>query len=109
MSFRAMAEACAVEGLLVIGLDDERRLSGVAVNPRHRSLSFVKVWELRALADELGARSLMIAMFPTGPGAEPSKHERWSFADLRDRAQRAHVDLLDCLVVRGGRCWSLAA
>jgi hypothetical protein len=103
----AFVEGCEVEGMLVIGLDGDRRLCGVAVNPRHRALSFVKVWELRALADELDARALVVAVFPPGNGAYPSEHERRVFVDLRARAHRAQVDLLDCIVVRGDKRWSL--
>jgi hypothetical protein len=109
MSFHALIDGCAAEGMLVIGFDEARRLCGVAVNPRHRALTFVKVWELRALAEELEASALVVAVFPRGAGVEPSAHERWVFADLQARAKRAQVELLDCLLVRGGRTWSLAA
>jgi hypothetical protein len=70
-------------------------------------LSFVKVWELRALAEELDARSLVVAVFPPGPALTPSAHELRSFVELRARARRAHVDLVDCIVVRGEKSWSL--
>jgi hypothetical protein len=78
-----------VEGMLVVGLDCDGRVCGVAVNSRHRALSFVKVWELAALAEELEARSLVVAVFPgSGPSA-PTEHERAAFTDLRVRAHRA--------------------
>ena len=47
---RELARQRDVEGMLVIGLDAQRELCGVGMNPRHRALSFVKVWELSALA-----------------------------------------------------------
>ncbi len=96
-----------VEGMLVVGLDAEGQICGVAVNPRHRALSFVKVWELRALADELEACSLVVALFPAGGADTPSEHEVSAFTDLCARAHRAQVVLSDCLVVRGGRTWSM--
>ena len=109
MSFRAVVDSRRVEGMLVIGLDEQRRSCGLAANPRHQALSFVKVWELRALLEELGASALVVVVFPPGPAVEPSAHERDAFVDLRARAHRAHVELLDCVVVRGERSWSLRA
>jgi hypothetical protein len=100
-------DASSVEGLLVVGLDQGGRRCGVALDTRHRALSFVKVWELHALAAELGARSLVVALFPRGGTPSPTPHEERSFAELRARAHRAGVDLADCIVVRGGHCWSL--
>ena len=96
-----------VEGMLVVGLDGEGQMCGVAVNPRHGALSFVKVWELSALADELEASSLVVALFPNGGADAPSEHEVSAFTDLCARAHRAQVVLADCLVVRGGRTWSM--
>jgi hypothetical protein len=96
-----------VEGMLVVGLDHERRLCGVAVNGRHRALSFVKVWELEALAAELDAHALVVAVFPRFERAAPSEHEVRAFVDLRDRARRARLSLNDCLIVCGHRWWSL--
>jgi hypothetical protein len=96
-----------VEGMLVVGLDAEGRICGVAINSRHRALSFVKVWELSALADELDAASLVVALFPHGGTEVPTDHEVSTFRDLCARAHRARVVLADCLVVRGGRTWSL--
>src|SRR4051812_2486560 len=64
-----------VEGMLVVGIDGEGQVCGVAVNPRHRGLSFVKVWELSALAEELEACSLVVALFPPGGADAPSDHE----------------------------------
>ena len=98
-----------VEGMLVVGLDVEGQICGVAINSRHRALSFVKVWELSALAEELEAASLVVALFPHGGAEVPTEHELSSFTDLCARARRAQVVLADCLVVRGGRAWSLRA
>jgi hypothetical protein len=100
-------DASSVEGLLVVGLDRDGGRCGVAVYPRHRALSFVKVWELHALAAELEAQSLVVALFPRGGTRSPTPHEEQSFAELRARAHRAGVDLADCIVVRGGHCWSM--
>ena len=96
-----------VEGLLIIGLGGDRRVSGVGVNQRHRALSFVKVWELSALAAELDATSLVVATFPTGESRTPSAHEIDAFAALAIRAYRAGVMLLDCIILREERWWSL--
>jgi len=96
-----------VEGMLVVGLDGAGQMCGVAINPHHRALSFVKVWELAALVDELGACALVIAVFPRGGPDTPTDHEVAAFTDLCARAHRAQVVLSDCLVVRGGRTWSL--
>ena len=104
---RALARDGDVEGMLVLGLDRDGQLCGVAVNPHHRALSFVKVWELSALAEELDARALVIAVFPRGGPCAPTEHEVAAFVDLRSRAQRAQVVLLDCLVLRGDRSWPL--
>ena len=96
-----------IEGLVVVGLDGEQRLCGVGLNPRHRALSWVKVWELDDLAAELGACALLIGLLPSGRSRAPSEHEIGAFVDLHERALRARVRVLDCLVVRGHRWWSL--
>jgi DNA repair protein RadC len=97
-----------VEGLLVLGLDPDRSLTGIAVNPRHRALAAVKVWELVDLAAELNASSLVLARFPKGRPRVPSVYEAHAFADLAERAARAHVVVLDCIVMRAQQWWSLA-
>jgi len=94
-------------GMLVVGLDRDGELSGVGLNPRHRALSFVKVWELAALAEELEACALAIVLVPGGPVREPTPHEIDAFVALRARAHRARLVLLDCIVVRGDQSWSL--
>jgi hypothetical protein len=104
---RALVADGAVEGMLVVGLDRDRRLCGVGVNPHHRALSFVKVWELEALAAELDAHALVIGLFPSGPTRPPSRHELDSFVDLCTRARRAQVLVFDCIVFRGHRWWSM--
>jgi DNA repair protein RadC len=104
---RALVPDCHVEGLLVIGLDPDRRVSGVGVNQRHRALSFMKVWELSALATELGAFSLVVVVFPSGACRTPSRHEVDVFVDLCARAHRAGVRLLDCIIMRNEQWWSL--
>jgi hypothetical protein len=100
-------EGGEVEGMLVVGINGEGQVCGVAVNPRHRGLSFVKVWELSALAEELDACSLVVALFPPGGANAPSDHEVSAFTDLCARAHRAQVVLSDCLISRGGRTWSM--
>jgi hypothetical protein len=94
-------------GMLVVGLGGEGQVCGVALNPRHRALSFVKVWELSALAEELEASALVVALFRGGPARAPTPHEIDAFTDLCARSHRAQVVLSDCLVVRAGRTWSL--
>ena len=94
-------------GLVVAGFGASGRICGIAVNPRHDSLSWVKVWELRDLAAELNASSLLIALFPIGQARRPSAHELAVFGDLDVRARRAGIRLLDCLMWRGERLWSL--
>jgi len=101
------ADGDDVEGMLVVGLDARRQLCGVAINPHHRALSFMKVWELEALVQELEACSIVVGLFPAGPVRAPTAHEIAAFADLRARAHRAQVMLDDCIVARGGRTWSL--
>jgi hypothetical protein len=104
---RALFPGGAADGMLVIGLDEERRLCGVGANPHHRALSFVKVWELEALGAELGAHALVIGLFPSGPVRPPSSHELAAFVDLCTRARRAQVLVFDCIVVRAHRWWSM--
>jgi hypothetical protein len=104
---RALVPDQPVKGMLVIGLDHEQRLCGVAVNPRHRCLSWTKVWELVDLAAELDACALVIGLFPAGGTREPTMHEVAAFVDLHERALRAQVLLLDCIVLRGGEWASL--
>ena len=65
------ADGDDVEGMLVVGLDHERHVCGVAINPHHRALSFMKVWELEALLQELEACSLVVGLFPTGRVRRP--------------------------------------
>jgi hypothetical protein len=103
----ADGDGADVEGMLVVGLDGEGQICGVGINSRHRALSFVKVWELSALAEELEAASLVVALFPRGGAPVPTAHEVSAFTDLCARAHRAQVVLSDCLVVRGGRPWSM--
>jgi len=95
------------KGMLVVGIDRSGDVSGVGLNPRHSALSFVKVWELAALAEELEACALVVVLVPEGPVRPPTAHEIDSFVDLRARAQRAQLVLLDCIVVRGDESWSL--
>ena len=104
---RALAGEGDVEGMLVIGLDARRQLCGVGVNPHHRALSFVKVWELEALLRELEACSLVVGLFPSGP--TPRTHGARGGGVRRAQHPRgpAQVVLSDCLVARGGRTWSL--
>ena len=104
---RELVGSAPMEGMVVVGLDHEQRLCGVGLNPRHRALTWVKVWELADLAAELRASALVIGLFPSGRVRAPSEHEIDAFVDLHERAARAHVVLLDCLVVRGHRWWSL--
>ena len=91
----------------MVGLDRELRLCGVGVNGNHRSLSFVKVWELAALVEQLDASALVVGLVPPGPSRVPSSYAVESFVELCARARRARVTLLDCVVVRGHRWWSL--
>jgi hypothetical protein len=96
-----------VEGMLVIGLDASGGVCGVGVNAHHRALSFVKVWEVEALARELDACSVVIALFPAGRWRAPTVHEIDAFVDLSARARRAQLTLHDCVIARGGQIWSL--
>ena len=77
-------------------------MCGVGINPHHRALSFVKVWELRALTEELDAHSLVIAVFPSGDASAPTKHERSAFRALcvDRRPQQDHRRRQ----ARGGKC-----
>jgi hypothetical protein len=100
-------EGGEVEGMLVVGLDGDGQICGIAINPHHRALSFIKVWELAALVEELRACALVVAVFPRGGVDAPTEHEVSAFTDLCARAHRAQVVLSDCLVVRGGRTWSM--
>jgi len=96
-----------VDGLVVVGLDHEQRLCGVGLNPRHRALSWVKVWELADLAAEFDACALVVGLFPRGVSRAPSQHEVESFLDLYERLKAAQVLFLDCIVLRGSQWWSL--
>ena len=98
---RALVGSEPVDGLVVVGLDHDQRLCGVGLNPRHRALSWVKVWELADLAAELGACALIVGLFPGGVSRAPSPHEVESFVDLYERLRPAQVLLLDCIVLRG--------
>ena len=104
---RLIAAGQPIDGLLVVGFDVDGRFAGVAVNDRHRSLSWVKVWELAELAAGLGAHALLLGAFPEGSGRAPSSHEITAFAALHERSECAGVLLLDCIVFRGERWWSL--
>ncbi len=104
---RLIAAGQPVDGLLVVGVDADGRVTGVGTNDRHRSLSWVKVWELAELARQLEAHALLVGAFPRGPGRAPSVHEIAAFAALSERSERAGVLVLDCIVLRGERWWSL--
>jgi hypothetical protein len=101
------ADGDDVEGLLVVGLDCDGEVCGVAVNSRHRALSFVKVWMLEELLRELEACSLVVGVFRRGAARAPTRHEVEAFVDLRARAHRAQVSLHDCVLARGSQTWSL--
>jgi len=94
--------------LLVVGLGGDRRLTGVGIAPPGRGLADFKVWELHALADELDAAALVVGRFARGRPRPPSDAEARAFVDLLQRARAAGVALLDCVVLRGERWWSLA-
>jgi hypothetical protein len=96
-----------VQGLRVVGLDRDARVCGVAVDSRHRALSFVKVWMLEELLRELEACSLVVGVFRHGAARAPTRHEVETFVDLRARAHRAQVMLDDCILARGRATWSL--
>jgi hypothetical protein len=98
-----------VEGMLVVGLDCDGGVCGVAVNSRHRALSFVKVWMLEELLRELEACALVVGVFRKGAARAPTRHEVHAFVDLRARAHRAQVPLHDCILARGRETWSLSA
>jgi hypothetical protein len=98
-----------VEGLLVVGLDGDGEVCGVAVNSRHRALSFVKVWMLEELLRELEACSLVVGVCRKGAARSPTRHEIDAFVDLQARAHRAQVPLRDCILARGSQTWSLRA
>jgi hypothetical protein len=105
---RACTQGLEVEGLLVLGLSCDRSLTGIAVNPRHRTLATVKVWELVDLTAELDACSLVLARFPKGRPRVPSDREANAFVDLAARAARARAVVLDCILMRNHQWWSLA-
>jgi len=94
-------------GMFVLGIDAAGEVCGVGRNPRHRSLSWLKVWELVDLAAELGTARLAIVVRPGGRGGRPSGHEVTVFTELRVRARRAGIVLVDCVVWRGDEWWSL--
>jgi hypothetical protein len=96
-----------VQGIAVVGFGHDGNICGVAVNSQHRALSWVKVWELASLAAELEVRDIVLAVFPSGRAPTPSAHELAVFSDLLVRTRRAGFVLLDCLVFRGDRFWSL--
>lgn len=104
---RELGKGEPAEGIVVVGLDRDGRPCGAAVNPDHRALSFVKVWELAAIADELEAGAVVVGLYPSGPERAPTQHEVEAFVSLRMRARRAQVALVDCLIVRGDASWSL--
>jgi hypothetical protein len=104
---RRLFDGRPMQGVFAVGFGADGRMCGVAVNRRHQSLSFLKVWELAEMVAELGASTLRIAVFPAGRGSEPTAHECAVFADLMARARRAAVPLVDCYLFRGDRMWSL--
>ncbi len=105
--FARLLEGLPMEGMIAAGFDADHRMCGVAVNLRHRSLSWVKVWELAEIVADLDASFLRLAIYPAGRGAKPTAHECAVFSDLMVRARRAAVPLVDCHVWRGERMWSL--
>src|SRR4029077_10189772 len=89
-------------GMFVLGIDAAGEVCGVGRNPRHRSLSWLKVWELVDLAAEPGSARRAIVVRPGGRAGRPSGHEVTVFTELRVRARRAGIVLVDCVVWRGG-------
>jgi hypothetical protein len=96
------------DGMFVVGFDADGQVCGVAVNSRHRALSWLKMWELAELANELGTNRLAVVVRIAGRGARPSDHERAVFRDLRVRARHAGIALVAGFVWRSDRWWSLA-
>ena len=105
---QALAVDGDAEGLLVVGLDGDGGVCGVALNSRHRALSFVKVWMLEELLRELQACALVVGVFRRGAARAPTRHEVDAFLDLQARAHRAQVPLHDCILARGRETWSLS-
>jgi hypothetical protein len=104
---RRLLDGLPIKGMFAAGFGVDGRMCGVAVNPRHRSLSWVKVWELAEIVTVLEACTLHVALYPAGPGVKPTAHECAVFSDLMVRAHRAAVPVVDCHVWRGERMWSL--
>jgi hypothetical protein len=104
---RRLLEDVPSEGLFVLGFGPQQEICGIAMSLRHRSLSWIKVWELAEIREELEACFLVVVVFPGGGSPKPTAHERSVFGDLMVRARRAAVPLVDCHVYRGDRLWSL--
>jgi hypothetical protein len=94
-------------GMFVLGINENGEICGAARNPRHRSLSWLKVWELVELASELGSSLLVVVLRAEGPARRPTAHELAVFGDLAVRARRAGITVVDCLVWRADDWWSL--
>ena len=71
-------------------------ICGIAANPQHRSLSWMKVWELADIAVELRRARSQLVVFPPAGSPVPTAHEfavfptSWSGPDgLRCRSSTA--------------------
>ncbi len=95
------------EGLLVFGLDHQLHVVGVAVNPRYHAIATIGVPELVLLAEELEAFALAIALVEPGEPRVPSEFEVRAYRELVRRCGGVGIVLLDCVVMRGDRWWSL--
>ncbi len=104
---RARQAGIPAEGLYVVGIENGG-ICGFLVDPRHRALSWVKVWELEALVTQLSTSTVMLAVVRDGPARPPTAHELAVFGDLTGRARRAGIVISGCLLVRGGQSFWLA-
>ncbi len=92
--------------VLVLGLDQERRICGVALNDGRASLRDLTVNELVLLGEEFATEALVVVELLTGEPDVPSAGEVASFDGLAAECDRAGLILLDCLAVSSHRWWS---
>lgn len=102
-----LSDRVPATGELVIGLDAERRLTGLGVRPEPEEHDAVDAEQLLALAGELDAQALVLVSLLADEWELAAEADVDGFLALGRACLRDHVLLLDHVLVAGSTWCSL--